>query len=131
MKHAGISSFRVLWSSLVVIIPVEACFLPLLPIDLSHCQTSKLRRRYSLLSTPHTQFPCYDCMLVTGLQIRILLIRQWHSGSLSHLLVVLVHQLLVNLDFGRSKRNLGDELQSLVADKLSSKPQERLLKVIV
>jgi hypothetical protein len=100
-------------------------------LELNHCQTSKLRAQYSLLPTFHTQFPCYDCMLVAGLQIRILLIRQWHGGSLGHLLVILVHQLLVDLDFGRSKRDLGDELQSLVADELSSKPQERLLKVIV
>jgi len=66
-----------------------------------------------------------------GLQIRVLLVRQRHGGSLGHFLVVLIHQLLVDLDLGRSEGNLSDELQSLVANKLASEPQERFLEVVV
>jgi hypothetical protein len=45
--------------------------------------------------------------------------------------VVLIHQLLVDLDLGRSEGDFGDKLQGLVTDKLAGKPQERFLKVVV
>jgi hypothetical protein len=69
--------------------------------------------------------------LESGLQIRIFFIRQRHGGRLRHLLVVLVHQLLVDLDLGRSKGDFGDKLQGLVTDELAGEPQERFLKVVV
>jgi len=65
------------------------------------------------------------------LQIRVLFIWQRHGGSLSHLLVVQIHQLLVDLDLGRCKSDFSNEFQSLVADELASQPQERLLEVVV
>ena len=69
--------------------------------------------------------------LKVALQIRIFFVRQRHGGCLRHLLVVLIHQLLVDLNLGRSKGDFSDKLQSLVTDKLAGEPQERFLKVVV
>jgi hypothetical protein len=45
--------------------------------------------------------------------------------------VVLIHQLLVDLDLGRSKGDFSDKFQSLVANELAGEPQERFLEVVV
>ncbi len=70
-------------------------------------------------------------MRTLRLQIRVLLIWQRHGGSLSHLLVVLIHELLVDLNLRRSESNFSDKLQSLVANQLACQPQEGLLEVVV
>lgn len=46
-------------------------------------------------------------------------------------LVVLLHQVVVNLDLRRSEGGCGNELKVRVADQLASEPQEGLLKVVV
>jgi len=65
------------------------------------------------------------------LQVWILLIWQRHGRGLRHLILVLLHGCLVNLELWWSERWRCDEFQSWVADQLSRQPQERLLEVVV
>lgn len=84
------------------------------------------------------------------LQIWVLLVWQGHLGSVLHLLLVLLKNCLVDLDFRRSEGRCGNEFlqsgqpsrftlsmvrslthQSLVTDKLPGEPEERLLEVVV
>lgn len=68
---------------------------------------------------------------VNRLKVGILFIGQRLSSGVCEFLLVLGHNLGVDLDFGGSQSGSGDEFQSLVADKLTSEPQERLLEVVV
>ena len=70
-------------------------------------------------------------MNIKLLQISIILIRKRKGSSLVHLVLVLGHKSLVNLDLRRSKGGRGDKLEGRVADELSGEPEEGLLKVVV
>lgn len=70
-------------------------------------------------------------MNIKLLQISIILIRKRKGSSLVHLVLVLGHKSLVNLDLRRSKGRRGDKLEGRVADELSGEPEEGLLKVVV
>ena len=65
------------------------------------------------------------------LQVRILLIRQGHSSSLSHLLVVLIELSLVDLDLRWGKSRSSDEFELRIADEFSCQPEEGLFEVVV
>ncbi len=70
-------------------------------------------------------------LVCTSSQIGILLIGQGHGGRLGHLLVVLIEQLLVDINF-RWRESWGShEFELRVADQFSGEPQERLLEVVV
>jgi len=72
-------------------------------------------------------FPCWRNRLKVG----IVLVGEGHVGGILHLLLVLLENSLVDLDLWGSKGGGSDEVKSLVADKLSCEPQERLLEVVV
>jgi hypothetical protein len=61
----------------------------------------------------------------------IIFLGQGLCCSLFKLSIVLLHQVVINLDFRRSKGGCSDELEVGVANQLTGKPQERLLKVVV
>lgn len=61
----------------------------------------------------------------------VVLFRQRRSSGLVELLLVLRHEVLVDLDLGRGERGRGDELEVRVADELAREPEERSLKVVV
>jgi len=65
------------------------------------------------------------------LQVCIIFIRQWHVGGSFHLLLVVLENGLVDLDFWWSKSRCCDKFKRLVADKFPSKPQKRLFEVII
>lgn len=58
-------------------------------------------------------------------------VRQFSTRRLRHLLFVLGRQSRVHLHLGRSKRWHGHELQVGVADQFACQIQERLLEVVV
>ena len=64
-------------------------------------------------------------------QISIILIWKRHLLRLVHFLLVLVHELLVDLDLGRSESGRSNELQLGITDELASEPEEGLLEVVV
>jgi hypothetical protein len=70
-------------------------------------------------------------MNIKLLQISIIFVRKREGSSLVHLVLVLGHEGLVNLNLRRSKSGRSDKLEGRVADELSSKPEERFLKVVV
>lgn len=61
----------------------------------------------------------------------VVLFRKRRSSGLVQLLLVLRHEVLVDLDLGRGERGRGDKLEVRVADKLAREPEERSLKVVV
>jgi hypothetical protein len=61
----------------------------------------------------------------------VVLFRQRRSSGLVELLLVLRHEVLVDLDLGRGERGRGDKLEVRVADELAREPEERSLKVVV
>jgi hypothetical protein len=65
------------------------------------------------------------------LQVGVVLVGEGHLSSVGHLLLVLLEELGVDLHLGRSESRGGNEFQLRVADKLASKPEERLLEVVV
>jgi len=65
------------------------------------------------------------------LQVGVLLVGEWHVGSGFHLLLVLLENSLVDLDFWGSEGWCGDELKRLVTDQLAGEPEEGLLEVVV
>ena len=68
---------------------------------------------------------------IDSLQIWILLIWQRHGRCILHLLLILLHSRLIDLDFRWSKSWRSHEFERLIADELSREPQERLLEVVV
>ena len=70
-------------------------------------------------------------VVVSSLQIWILLVGQRHSRRILHLLLILLHRRLIDLDLGRLKRGGSHKLQALVADQFSREPQEGFLEVVV
>jgi hypothetical protein len=122
------------WSCLVVIIPCGSePFYRACPFCSATARNkSNLAPGIPASYCPVPNFPYARIVwLAAGLQVRIFFVRQWHSGSICQLLVVLIHQLLVDLDLGRSKGNFSDKLQSLVANELAGEPEERFLEVVV
>ena len=73
----------------------------------------------------------FDLALSFHLQVRILFVWERHRRGLGHLLVVLVKEILVDLNFRRGKCGRSNELQLRVANQLPRQPQEGLFKVIV
>lgn len=65
------------------------------------------------------------------LQVIIVFVRQRQSSGVGHFLLVLFHDGLVYLNLGSGECGFGDEFERLVSDKLSRKPEEGLLKVVV
>lgn len=61
----------------------------------------------------------------------IIFLRQGLCSSLFKFLVVLLHEVVINLNFRGSEGRSSNELKVRVTDQLASKPQERLLKVVV
>lgn len=53
------------------------------------------------------------------------------SGSFLHLVVVLLHQLSIDLDLSGGEGRSSNEIQVGVTNQLTSQPKERLLKVVV
>lgn len=87
---------------------------------------------------------------MTRLQVGVVLVGERHLRGILHLLLVLLHELGVDLDLWGSESRGGDEFligvssegsklaygegatyQARIADQLTSEPQERLLKVVV
>ena len=68
---------------------------------------------------------------IADLQISIILIGKRHGRSIVHLLLVLLHQLRVDLNLRRSQGRRSNELELRVADQLASEPEEGLLEVVV
>jgi hypothetical protein len=64
-------------------------------------------------------------------QISIVFVWQRHLFGFVHLLLVLIHQLLIDLHFGRGESRRGDEFELRVTDEFSSEPEEGLLEVVV
>jgi hypothetical protein len=67
----------------------------------------------------------------SSLEVTIILIRKGLSSSIGKLLLVLGHELGVDLDLWRCERGCRDEFEVVVADELAGEPEERLLKVVV
>jgi hypothetical protein len=68
---------------------------------------------------------------IADLQVRIILVGQRHGRSIIHLLLVLLHQLRVDLNFRRSQSGRSNELELRIADQLAGQPEEGLLEVVV
>lgn len=66
-----------------------------------------------------------------ALQVFIVIIRQGNILSLGHVFFQLTLPFLIHLNFWWSQRRHSCELEVRVTDKLTSKPKERLLKVVV
>ena len=64
-------------------------------------------------------------------QVLVILIWKRHLRSILHLLLVLFESGLVDCDLGRSKSWCGHKLERAVSDQFPSKPEERLLEVVV
>jgi hypothetical protein len=56
------------------------------------------------------------------LQVGVLFIGKWHVCSSLHLLLVLLENGLVDLNFWRSKGRCGDKFERLVTDEFASEP---------
>jgi hypothetical protein len=69
--------------------------------------------------------------MLGSLQVWVLLIGQRHSRRVLHLLLILLHRRLIDLNFRWCERRGSDKLQTLVADQLPREPQEGLLEVVV
>lgn len=65
------------------------------------------------------------------LQVCVVFVGQGHVRGGVHFLLVLCENGLVDLNLRRRKGRCSDELERLVADKFSGKPEERLLEVVV
>ena len=66
-----------------------------------------------------------------GLEVTIVLVGKRGSRRRLELLVVLLHELVVDLALRRRERRRSGELEGGVADQLASEPQEGLLEVVV
>lgn len=66
---------------------------------------------------------------MTPLQVGIFLIWKGHVGSCLHLLLVLLEDSLVDLDFWRCEGWRSDEIEGLVADKLASEPASVFISI--
>jgi len=69
--------------------------------------------------------------MANDLEICVILIGKRHLSSICHLLLVLLENRLINLDFRGSKSWGGNEVEGLVTDELPGEPEEWLLEVVI